>query len=161
MNCPICGTNNLENASLCVNCGRPLNASAPPPPPPPPPQSYTPPPPQGGYTPPSGGYVPPHTPNYGPGGPGVPGPAVPNYLIQSILVTLCCCLPLGIVAIIFAAQVNTKLAQGDVAGAQDASQKAKMFCWIGFGVGLVVTLIWFALSGAAFFEGMREAMANQ
>ena len=34
---------------------------------------------------------------------------VPNYLVQSILVTLFCCLPFGIVAIVYAAQVNGKL----------------------------------------------------
>ena len=47
-----------------------------------------------------------------------PPPKVPNYLFHSIVVTLCCCLPLGIVALIFSAQVNTKLAAGDVAGAR-------------------------------------------
>src|SRR5882672_10526815 len=31
-----------------------------------------------------------------------PGVKVPNYLVQSILVTLCCCLPFGIAAIVFA-----------------------------------------------------------
>lgn len=30
---------------------------------------------------------------------------------------------------------------GDIAGAQDAANKAKMFCWIGFGIGLLVNLI--------------------
>jgi hypothetical protein len=138
VNCPNCGTNNLDNASVCINCGRSLSAA----------QSYTPPPPQ--------------TPSYGSGpGAGMPGPTIPNYLVQSILVTLCCCLPLGVVAIIFAAQVNSKLAAGDIAGAQEASQKAKMFCWIGFGLGLVVTIIWFAMSGAAFMQGIREGMANR
>lgn len=139
MNCPNCGTNNLDNASVCVNCGRSLMSGA---------QSYTPPPP------PSGGY------GTGPGA-GMPGPQIPNYLVQSILVTLCCCLPLGVVAIIFAAQVNSKLAAGDIAGAQEASRKAKMFCWIAFGLGLVLTVIWFAMSGAAFMQGIREGMANR
>lgn len=32
---------------------------------------------------------------------------IKNYLIESILVTLLCCLPLGIPAIVFAAQVNS------------------------------------------------------
>jgi hypothetical protein len=63
---------------------------------------------------------------------------VSNYLVQSILVTIFCCLPLGIAAIVFAAQVNGKLAGGDVAGAIESSKKAKMFCWIAFGLGLVV-----------------------
>ena len=37
---------------------------------------------------------------------------IPNYLVQAILVTLCCCLPFGIVAIVYAAQVNSKLDRG-------------------------------------------------
>lgn len=72
-------------------------------------------------------------------------PTIPNYLVQSILVTLCCCLPGGIVAIVYAAQVNTKLGVGDFAGAQEASDKAKMWCWVSFGVGLVVNLIFGAI----------------
>ena len=115
MNCPNCGTSNLDNASVCVNCGRSLSAAAP---------SYTPP---------------------------------PNYLWQSIVVTLCCCLPLGVVAIIFAAQVNSKWAQGDVAGAQEASRKAKMFVMIGAAVGLVVIILSLILNGAAYMEMMRGA----
>ncbi len=62
---------------------------------------------------------------------------VPNYLVQSILVTLCCCMPLGIVAIIFSAQVNNALAIGNFAGAQEASRKAKMWCIIALACGLV------------------------
>jgi hypothetical protein len=75
--------------------------------------------------------------------PGPPAPgSVPNYLVPAILVTILCCWPLGIPAIVFAAQVNGKLNQGDYAGALAASQKAKMFCWISFGLGLVVIAVW-------------------
>jgi hypothetical protein len=70
-------------------------------------------------------------------------PDIPNYLWQSIVVTLCCCPPLGIPAIVFAAQVNSKLRDGDVLGAQDASRKAKMWCWIAFGLGLLANIIGF------------------
>ncbi len=66
---------------------------------------------------------------------------VPNYLVQSILVTLFCCLPFGIAAIVFAAQVNGKVAAGDIAGAWESSNKAKMWCWWSFGLGIVVNLI--------------------
>jgi hypothetical protein len=57
-------------------------------------------------------------------------PRIPNHLAPAILVTLFCCLPFGIPAIVFAAQVNTKLAAGNVAGAMESSRKAKMWCWI-------------------------------
>jgi interferon-induced transmembrane protein len=67
--------------------------------------------------------------------------SIPNHLTEAILVTICCCVPFGIVAIVYAAQVNGKLQAGDVAGAQDSADKAKMWCWIGFGLGLVVNII--------------------
>ncbi|GAB3065582.1 CD225/dispanin family protein [Stenotrophomonas tumulicola] len=54
-------------------------------------------------------------------------PQIPNHLVWSILTTLFCCLPLGIVSIVFAAQVNGKVAAGDIAGAREASDKAKKF----------------------------------
>jgi hypothetical protein len=81
---------------------------------------------------------------------------VTNYLWQSIVITLCCCMPFGIVAIVYAAQVNTKLGVGDVAGAQDSSSKAKMWCWIGFGVGLVTNGIIAFLQIIAIVAGAAD-----
>jgi hypothetical protein len=89
--------------------------------------------------------------------PATPAPgSVPNYLVQAILCTLCCCLPFGIVAIVFAAQVNGKLQAGDYAGAVEASRKAKMWCWIAFGVGLAVNGILLLLNLVAGFSGMHH-----
>ena len=62
--------------------------------------------------------------------------SVPNYLIPAII-SLFCCLPGGIVAVIFAAQVNGKVQAGDIAGAQDSAKKAKMFSFISIGLGLL------------------------
>lgn len=67
--------------------------------------------------------------------------SVPTYLVQAILVTIFCCLPFGIPAIVFAAQVNSKLASGDVEGALKSSQNAKTWCWVAFACGLVILLI--------------------
>jgi hypothetical protein len=67
-----------------------------------------------------------------------PGASVPNYLVFAILTTVLCCLPTGIPAIVYAAQVNGKLQAGDLAGAQAASKNAKMWCWISFALGLAV-----------------------
>jgi len=71
------------------------------------------------------------------------GQQIPNYLTQSILVTLLCCVPFGIAAIVNAAQVNSKLAAGDIAGAMQSSEKAKNWCWWSFGLGLAIGIIYF------------------
>ena len=77
-------------------------------------------------------------------------PSVPNHLVFAILVTIFCCVPFGIVGIVYAAQVNGKLTTGDYAGAVDSSNKAKTWCWVSFGIGLAVTLMWvfFGIIGA-------------
>ncbi len=62
--------------------------------------------------------------------------SVPNYLVPAII-SLFCCLPLGVVGVIFAAQVNGKVAAGDTAGALDAAKKAKLFSFIAIGLGLL------------------------
>ena len=85
-------------------------------------------------------------------GGGAPGGAPPsNYLIPAILSVLCCW-PLAIPAIIFATQVNSKWQAGDQAGAMDASKKAKMFSMIAIGlgvVGIVLYVIFVVILGVA------------
>ncbi len=70
---------------------------------------------------------------------------IPNYLVQSILVTLCCCLPPGIVAIVFAAQVNGKIALGQIDEARRYSRMAYVWSWVSFGAGVLVTLFYLLL----------------
>jgi interferon-induced transmembrane protein len=86
------------------------------------------------------------------------GGSVPNYLIPAII-SLFCCLPLGIVAVIFAAQVNGKVTAGDTTGALDASKKAKMFSFIGIGLGLAGTicyvLFWVIMGVGMSLSGSR------
>ena len=64
-------------------------------------------------------------------------PEVPNHLVWAILVTIFCCLPFGIVSIVYAAQVNGLVAAGDVSAARQASENAKMWAWISLAIGLV------------------------
>lgn len=82
---------------------------------------------------------------------GIAGPVaherIPNYLVQSILVTILCCWPFGIPAIIAAAKVDGLVARGDIAGAMDASKKAKTWTWVSFGSAMVFVVLYLALIG--------------
>ena len=97
-----------------------------------------PPPPTGSYPPPAGYGAPPSPMGYG----YAVGPAPNNYMAFAILSTLFCCLPAGIVSIVKAAQVNSKWAGGDAAGAEEASRQAKQWAIIAAVAGLVLTIIY-------------------
>jgi len=68
-----------------------------------------------------------------------------TWLVESILVTLFCCLPFGIVGIVNAANVESRFRTGDVEGAKRASREAGLWTKIGFFVGLGVILLYFVL----------------
>ena len=65
-----------------------------------------------------------------------------TYLIFAIISTVLCCLPLGIVAIVYACKINSLQRSGDYAGAQNAAKKAKMFTIIGTVAALVVSIFY-------------------
>jgi hypothetical protein len=81
---------------------------------------------------------------------------IPNYLIPAIVATIFCCPPLGIASIIFAAQVNSKMAVGDTEGARESSRKAKQFLLISVGLGLVFWIVciilWVLVFGVAIMN---------
>jgi hypothetical protein len=83
---------------------------------------------------------------------------IPNYLIPAILSTVFCCLPVGVAAIVFATQVSSKLESGDVAGAMEASRKAKKFMFIAVGSGLLVWVICIVLVVFVFGIGVLSNM---
>lgn len=120
-------------------------ASAPPPPPPPP----TAPPP------------PPRSTNLGGSNssssqrPNVPMPK--NWLIESILVTLFCCLPFGIAGIVFASRVESRYYAGDLEGAQYNAREAAKWTKIGFFIGLGVMVLYFIFIMIAAMTGLANA----
>jgi hypothetical protein len=83
-----------------------------------------------------------------PGGPGgfaygqFPIGPVNNHMAMAILVTIFCCLPFGIVAIVNAAQVNKKIAIGDYNGAIASSKQAKTWATVSLVTGVVVVALW-------------------
>lgn len=68
-----------------------------------------------------------------------------TWMAESILITIFCCLPFGIVGIVNAAKVSSLFAQGDFDGAQRASADAKKWTLIGMCVGLGVGILYFLL----------------
>lgn len=71
-----------------------------------------------------------------------PAPAPDNNLVWAILSTLFCCLPLGIVAIVKASQVNGLWAQGQFDAAHKSSQDAKKFSIWAAAVGGVLIVLY-------------------
>jgi hypothetical protein len=54
---------------------------------------------------------------------------VRSHLAAAVVCTLVCFAPLGVAAVVYAGNVRTRLALGDVEGARHASRMAKRFCW--------------------------------
>ena len=82
---------------------------------------------------------------------------VPNNLVLAII-SIFCCWPLAIAAIIFATQVNSKIAAGDVAGAEESSKKAKMFSFIAIGLGV---LLWICVFIFYFIVGIAAVSTSR
>jgi len=67
-----------------------------------------------------------------------------SYLAQSILVTVFCCMPLGIVGIVNAANVESRFYAGDIEGSKRASREAKRWSDIGLWIGIAGIILYFA-----------------
>ena len=92
--------------------------------------------------------------------PGAQGfqPKPDNYLVWAILTTICCCWPLGIVAIVYAAKVNNLYMTGQYQAAQEASANAKkwsIITAIGGPVVVLLYVIFYVIMGAAIVSGVR------
>lgn len=74
-----------------------------------------------------------------------------NNMVWAILCTLFCCLPLGVVSIVYAAKVDGLYRSGDYAGAQAAADDAKKYAQYGAICGIIAGVIY-------FFVGLAGAM---
>ena len=161
MFCLRCGAQNADTAERCANCGEPMRQSQS--------QGQQGQPGQQGQYPPQNPYQPQQPPQGygnpqgynqqgygGPGGYGAPQggyqqpeygapPSVSNYLIWAIISAFCCT-PAGIVAIVYATQVDGKLRSGDYEGAVQASNNAKTWTFVSFGLWLVCVIIYIILA---------------
>lgn len=71
------------------------------------------------------------------------GTAPDPWLWQSIVVTLLCCLPLGIAGIVYASRSSSAWSAGDVAGAHQAAGTARTLTLWAVGVALGALVLWF------------------
>ena len=64
------------------------------------------------------------------------------YLVLSIITTLCCCLPFGIVGIVYSTKINSAVNARDWEGAQKAAKTAKIWIIASAIVGFIVEVIY-------------------
>jgi len=131
--CSNCGEQSSNNARFCVKCGYEINSPVTPPPP--------------INTTSSGDTF------------RNPGQMPTTYLWQSIVVTILCCWPLGIPAIVYASRVDNLFYKGDIEGAERASRYAKNFSIWSLVAGILAGLAYLSysfllLGGLAALDGI-------
>jgi hypothetical protein len=78
-------------------------------------------------------------------------------IIAAVVSFLMCCLPHGVISVIFASQVNKKAAAGDIAGATQAAKNAKLWAIISIAVSVVWLIIGFAFG---LIGGIMSSLQN-
>lgn len=161
--CPMCGANNWDTVKFCTSCGAPLAQSRTDKTVEPPPESIG-----TSFCPQCGEQNRKDSPfckNCGTALNRVgqvkrkaypPTQRIDNHLVKAILTTIFCCLPFGIVAIVYAAQVDGKVRSGDIAGAIESSNNANKWgnwsIWAGVAVialNIVLQLIVVSVGSSA------------
>ena len=69
--------------------------------------------------------------------------SIPNHLAGSILAMIFCCQPFGIPAIVYAAQVNSRIVAGDIGGAIEASKKANIWMMVSISISVIFWVLYF------------------
>lgn len=77
--------------------------------------------------------------------------SIKTHLTEAILVTLFCCLPFGIVAIVNAAKVSSLVSAGKYNEAVEASNNASKWVKISLIVGIITNLLAFVLNFLSAF----------
>lgn len=64
-------------------------------------------------------------------------PMPPTYLVWSVIMTVICCLPAGVVAIVFSSMVSNRFYAGNIEGAKRASRRAEIWIIVAFVLGVL------------------------
>ena len=84
-----------------------------------------------------------------------------NHLALAIITTILCCLPAGIVSIVYASQVNSKWQAGDYEGAQRASKNAQTWWIVAIVAGIVSIIVSFLVFGVSTFTALQNGNFDQ
>ena len=84
-------------------------------------------------------------------------PPRPNsYLALAIISTILCCLPTGIVSIIYATKVNSSYEDGNYDEANKASRNAKTWGLVSIGIAVLGWLLYILIFGVAFLGALTS-----
>ncbi|KFP73978.1 Proline-rich transmembrane protein 1, partial [Acanthisitta chloris] len=82
-------------------------------------------------------------------GQSAPGPSLAgrghlpkDYMVESMLVTLFCCLLTGVIALVFSCETRSAVDRGDMAQAYVASRRARSLVLFSLIFGLFVSISW-------------------
>lgn len=126
--CTKCGYGNDDTADFCASCGENLNGSA------------------------QQSEATPYNASASDSGnaPAKSGNPATLWLVLNIVGTLCCGGVLCIIGIVFTALAMSAYNNGDTADGDSKLKLGKIFFWVGFGVGLLLDIVIFAVYGTMF-----------
>ncbi len=78
-----------------------------------------------------------------------------SWLVESILITILCCLPFGIVGIVNAAKVNSLYDQGLYDESKRVSKNAKRWAMYGLIAGIIYLIFLIIMVSMGYFTGMN------
>ena len=94
--------------------------------------------------------------------PGMDIPIRPkSWLVASILATIFCCLPFGIVGIFNAAKVNSLYDQGLYDESKRVSKNAKRWAMYGLIAGIIYLIFLIIMVSMGYFTGMNMPRAQE
>lgn len=79
-----------------------------------------------------------------------------NWLWQSIVATVLCCIPFGVVGIVYAARVDSLYYNKRYDEAEASARKAKTWTLIAVGAGLLYLVVWMVLMFTGNVPGYLE-----
>ena len=89
-----------------------------------------------------------------------PFPKPSNNLVWGILTTILCCLPFGIVSIVFASKVDGLWYSGRYQEAKDAARKAGTWAIVSASIGILFSIIYIVFVLLAAAKGVSSGLTD-